>query len=198
MKYSRIGLIILLLIVSSISYGQIKPKSIRLSVFSEAVTVPTYKLVKSPIHPGILVGVDFWKKSKNHWQQTFGTDLSYYYHRTFEHAIMLDATYSLGYSFKFGLQPKLLTSLGYKHSILTGTQYKFENGKYEKATNFGKPQVSLKLGFGLEYPISEKIAINIDYRVMVAYPYAPKKDIPMAPYSLFGIGVSINLNNTKK
>jgi hypothetical protein len=198
MKYSQIGLIILLLMYSSISYGQIKPESIRLSVFTEAIAIPSYKLIKSPIHPGILVGIDFFGKFKNHWKQTIGADLSYYYHRTFEHAIMLDATYSIGYSFKFGLQPKLLTSLGYKHSILTGTQYKFESGQYEKATNLGKPQVNLKLGFGLEYPISEKIAVNIDYRIMVVYPYAPKKDIPMAPHSIFGIGAIMKINNTKK
>ena len=191
MTFFQKAIFIFFLLTSSASFGQINLKAIRFSLFSEAVSLPTYELVKIPIHPGILIGADMWKKEGEYWHQSFGGDISYYYHRTFEHSILLDAVYSIGYAFKFGLQPKLLSSLGYKHSILTGNQFKFENGKYKKSANIGKAQLNIKLGIGLEYAISDIYAINLDYRIMVAYPYSPNKNIPLAPYSLFGIGIII-------
>jgi hypothetical protein len=176
-----------------ISHAQVKPKAIRVMALSEATTMPTYKVVKLPFHAGVLIGADLWTKSGAHWQQAFGVDLSYYYHRFYEHAIMIDGLYTLGYKFNFGLQVNLPISIGYKHSILTGEVYKLENGSYKEIYDLGKAQFNGKLGIGLEFPVTDKLSIRADYRYMVALPYMPEKDMPFSLHSLFGLGCTIKL-----
>ena len=173
--------------------AQIRLNAFRVAALNEAVTLPSYKVIKLPIHPGALIGVDLWQKTTKHWTKTMGVDLSYYYHNLYEHATMLDAAYTLGYKFNFGLQTKLLTNVGYKQSFLTGDVFKFKNGDYERVYLTGQAQLNIKLGLGLEYPVNEKWSITTDYKFMLAMPYAPKSGKPFATHSLFGLGIKINL-----
>lgn len=183
-----------LLLSPALGYAQIKPQNLRISLFTEATTMPTLKPIQFPLHPGILVGTDLWSSEGKHWQKALGVELSYYHHRLYEHALMLDAAYRLGYRFNFGLQINLLTNIGYKHSILQGPVYKFKNGNYEKAIHSGKAQFNAKLGLGLSYALNKTYSITTDYKIMMATPYAPEKGMPFALHSLFGVGLNINLS----
>lgn len=185
------------LFIPTPGYAQIKPQNLRISVFTEATTMPTLKPIQLPLHPGVLVGTDFWNKSGKHWQKALGAELSYYHHRLYEHALMLDASYRLGYQFNFGLGINLRTNIGYKHSIQEGPVYKFKNGSYERALHGGKAQFNAKLGLGLSYALNKRYSITTDYKMMVATPYAPKKEMPFALHSLFGIGLHINLGTSE-
>jgi len=179
----------MLVSISSICKAQIKPVSLRFEFINEMTSLPTYKVVQKPIHPGFLIGVDVWEKTNTKWPQTLGVDFGYYYHRLYEHAFMLDGSYSFGYKFQFGLRVKLLGSLGYKHSILSGNEYKFEDGDYKESTHWGKPQFNAKVGIGLEYPVYKHLSLTANVKEMLALPYAPKKGMPFATHSLFSIGV---------
>ena len=194
-KRTRIAttFIAIILLCRTSGWAQFKLNAFRVVALSEAVSLPTYKVVQLPIHPGVLIGVNFWQKAGKHWVNTLGTDLSYYYHDLYEHAFMIDAAYTLGYKFNFGLQTKMLTNIGYKQSILTGDVFKFKNGEYERVYLAGKAQLNVKLGFGLEYPITEKWSIITDYKFMLAIPYSPKRGQPFATHSFFGLGIKINL-----
>lgn len=178
-------------------HAQIKPQNIRISVFSEATTMPTLKPIQLPLHPGILLGTDVWSSSGKHWHKALGAELCYYHHRLYEHAIMLDASYRIGYQFKLGLAINLLSNIGYKHSILEGPLYKFKNGSYEKSMHSGRAQFNAKLGLGLSYNLNSTYSITTDYKIMMATPYAPKKEMPFALHSFLGIGVRINLSKEK-
>ena len=190
------GLIVLLLYpFNNEATSQIGPKSIRVSLYNEATTLPDGGIFHSPLHPGITVGTDLLTRAGSHWQKSLGVDLTFYHHEMSENALMLDAIYSIGYKFGFGLQLKLITGAGYKHSFLPGDVYRFENGEYQKVTDWGMSHVNVKLGLGLEFPINERISFTADQKLMVALPYS--ESLPFSLHSLRGIGVKINLLNNK-
>jgi hypothetical protein len=183
-----------LLLHFSGTYAQLNPKTLRVGFLNESMGLPSGKLTKLPIHPTINVGTDFRVRSGKHWQRAFGTDFYYYYQRSSEHALMLDASYRLGYKFNFGLQTNLTAALGYKHAILTGDKYKLRDGEYHEVTHWGKSQFTTKLGIGMEYPISEKYSLTTDYKAMVAAPFGDRI-LPFSLHTFLGVGVKINLQN---
>lgn len=185
-------ILIIVLLNSINSFAQFQPKTLRFAFLNEATALPSTRLLRFPIHPTFNVGTDFRVRSGKHWQRAFGADAYYYYQRLAEHAIMLDASYRIGYKFNFGLQINFLTALGYKHGILSGEKYELKDGTYQQTSHWGKPQINTKLGFGLEYPISEKYSIMTDYKVMVAAPSGGLY-IPFTINTFLGAGLKINL-----
>lgn len=183
-----IGAFLLLSIPESFSQ-----KNIRVSVLNESISLPSLQLTKPPFHPTLNIGTDLREKGGKHWKRTFGVDAYYYYHKQIEHAIMLDASYRIGYQFKFGLKPYFSTALGYKHAILTGEKYELKDGEYQKSTHLGKAQANLKLGFGLEYPISEKYSLMTDYKFMTSFP-SGGMFVPFNLNTFLGAGLKINLD----
>ncbi len=178
---------------ANISYGQtVKNVHLAFSANNLGFQLPSFN------HMGFVGGVDFWEKSHKQIKQSFGANVSYYYFEGFEHSLMLDATYSLGYQFKFGLQPKLIVDLGYKASILEGNQYVLDNGKYTKSTTLNtQSQINLKLGLGLEYAFNETISIYLEAKIMAYYPYIPKAYIPFNLNEIASLGLKYNFNKTE-
>lgn len=190
-KFFFLILFIGLVSLTNLSFGQFSPKNLHLawSANNFGYKVPVYN------HFGFLGGMDFWEKSGTHFQQSLGTNLSYYYFKGFEHSVMIDASYSWGYVFKFGLQLKLIADLGYKSSNLEGDKYVLKDGKYEKSHKItGQSQVNIKPGFGLEQKINDKFSIYIEAKVMVYYPYTPKSYIPFNINQIANFGVKYNFN----
>lgn len=194
-KANLIGLkILVVILLSAIQLqAQIQPKNLRIGFLNETSSLPSTRLIRLPIHPTFNIATDLRVRSGKHWQRAFGMEAYYYYHRKVEHAIMLDASYRIGYQFNFGLQLNLTTALGYKHAILPSQKYEWKNGEYQPTTHWGKAQLNTKLGMGLEYPISEKYSITTDYKVMVA---APSGDIfiPFSIHTFLGTGLKIKIN----
>lgn len=183
-----------LLLHFSHTHAQLNPKILRVGFLNESMGLPSGKLTKLPIHPTVTIGTDFRIRSGKHWQRAFGADFYYYYQRSSEHALMLDASYRLGYKFNFGLQTNLTTALGYKHAFLTGDKYKLMDGEYRKVTHWGKSQFTTKLGIGLEYPISKKYSLTTDYKAMVVAPFGDRI-LPFSLHTFLGVGVKINLQH---
>ena len=182
--------LLLLLLAPSLGYGQ---KTLRVAVLNEATTLPSLRILETPIHPGLTIGADFLVRRGKHWQTAIGTDLSFFHHRLSENALMLDATYALGYKFGFGLQPKFLAALGYKHTLAAGEVYELKNGSYEESNYLGKSQFNAKVGFGLEYALSEKYSLTTDYKTMLVQPYSQK--IPFSLHTLLSVGMKVNFKN---
>lgn len=192
-KIQKAMILALLVSISSLCHAQIKLTSLRVEVFNEMVSMPTNRVIQTPLHPGFIIGADFYEKKDTRWPQTLGVDLGYYYHRLYEHAFMLDAAYSFGYEFKFGLRLKLLANIGYKHSVLSGDVYEFENGEYQESTHWGKAQFNVKAGLGMEYPLFNRYSVSINVKEMIALPYASEKGMPFSTHLLFGVGVKYSL-----
>jgi hypothetical protein len=174
--------------------AQLKPKTLRVAFLNEAIKLPDSRLLSGPLHPTLNVGTDLRVRSKKHWQSALGADFYYNYHRLTEHALMLDASYRLGYRFGFGLQLNLHTALGYKHAILAGDKFALKEGEYQKTTHWGKAMLNAKIGLGLEYPVSQRYSLLADYKAMGAYPTGGFF-VPFSAHTLVGAGLKINLKN---
>ena len=194
-KFKFISVITALLLLGQLnSYSQLRLENIKVSAMTESVSIPFVQLLLTPVHPGFSVGGDLIVKDQTQWYRSLGVEASYYYHRLYEHAIMLDAVYNFGYTFNFKLRPYVIAILGYKHSILTGETFVLEDGEYKKKQHWGQPQVSPKIGFGLEYPITERICITSEYLGMMPRPYSENSLSSNSMESLFKIGTKIRLH----
>ena len=160
----------LLVVAQNQVHSQCKPKSLNIAVISESISVPFSQLTVNPIHPGVSIGTDLIVKDSTSWYKSFGIEAGYFYHKTFEHAIMLDLVYNLGYTFNFKLRTNLIGAVGYKHSILSGSTFVLEDGEYVKKTHFGTPQANFRIGLGLEYPVSDKISATANYNGIIPMP----------------------------
>jgi len=168
----------------------ISQKNLRISIFNEATTLPSSNILHFPIHPGFSIGTDIWIKSGKHWHRSIGAEASFFHHRLSENALMIDATYAIGYKFKFGLQPKLLTSIGYKQSFAAGEIYEIANGDYISTNPAQKSQINVKVGYGVEYSLNERLSLVADYRIMVASPFSEL--LPFMLHNFFSLGVKVN------
>ncbi len=186
-------IVVNILLFQSQLFAQGICKSVQISALHEMVAIPYGQVFLKPIHPGIALGTELWVKAETKWYQSLGVDASYYYHQLYEHALMLDAVYNIGYTLPFKLRLKTMGALGYKHSILTGDTYVLENGSYKKKQHPGQAQINAKIGFGLSYPISQKISLSGDYMGMLAFPYSPDLGMPFATHALIRLGVKMNL-----
>lgn len=191
-KFSSYIAAVLLIVLASPSYAQVKPKTLRVSFLNQTIGLPSRKLTQLPIHPTLNIGTDFRVKTGKHWQRSLGIDAYYYYQRAFEQAFMLDATYRLGYKCSFGLQTNLTTAIGYKHAVLLGDKYQLVDGEFQEVSHFGKAQFNTKIGLGLEYPITETYTITTDYKVMAVAPFGDRI-LPFSVNTFLGAGLKINL-----
>jgi len=188
----RYALLLAVALIATESVAQFSPKTLRVAVYNEAFGVPWGPITKLPIHPTVSLGTDFRVRSGKHWQKALGLDLYYYYQRSFEHALMLDVAYRLGYRFNFGLQANFHTALGYKHAILAGKKYSLKDGEYQPTSHFGKAQANLKVGLGLEYPLSKRYSITADYKAMAVAPFGDRL-LPFSANTFLGVGLNIHL-----
>jgi Outer membrane protein beta-barrel domain len=183
-----LGLISSAFFDSSEVCAQVGLQTVRLSVANEATGLPSFKV----IHPTVNVGADFWVKSGKHWQKSLGLDLTYFYHRQSENALMVDVSYALGYRFGFGLQPKFTAAMGYKRSLPSGAAFDYQEGEYRKVTYTGASQFNTKLGLGLEYDLNPTYSLMADYKAMVALPYS--RAIPFSLHTFVGLGVKMHIH----
>lgn len=197
MNLKPIGLIVAILLLShQTGFSQIRPHNVRLSLYNEALTLPTIKVFKGPIHPGIMLGTDLCTKSVNHWRMALGTDLGFYNHKFNENAAMLDLAFALGYKFDFGLTPKITSAIGYKHAFFPSEAYQYKDGVYKKSPNLGTGSATFKLGLGLEFAITEKMSVTADYKMMISAPYS--ETLKFSLNSFIGLGAVLNLPDKKE
>ena len=183
--------VVLIIVTQTRVYSQWKPQTLNVAFISESVSVPFGQVVTNPVHPGISIGTDLWVKDQTSWYRSFGVEAGYYYHELYEHALMVDAVYKFGYTFNFKLRANLTGALGYKHSILSGDTYVLKSGEYVEKQHPGQPQVNTKIGFGMAYPVTNKLSVTADYQGMFAIPYAPEKEMPFSTHALIKIGTII-------
>ena len=177
---------------NSSAWSQIKPKNLKVSLLTESISIPFSGVYLRPIHPGISIGTDLMLKDQIKLFRSFGVNAAYYFHEKYEHAFMLDAEYQIGYTFSFKFRTSLISAVGYKHSFLSGSTFVLEEGQYEKKTHLGQSQLNFKIGFGLEYPIMDKLSLTASYLGMIALPYAPDRGMPFATHAFLNLGTKIS------
>jgi len=151
-----------------------------------------------PIHPGIELGVNFWRKDKRKFGQQFNTYFGFYHHKNVSNTFYLKAEYLFQIKIRGVVGVDLFSSAGYKHYFYPGDVYTLNEstGEFEEANQFGIPRFTGGIGLGLTYLSDNKIEPFVRYEVNIDLPH---KNLDVLPHTIFKIGVNykFNLTNNK-
>jgi hypothetical protein len=168
-------LIILLCLIPLALQAQKKPLGFTVSVFNESTAIPFTRFFTTPVHPGLLAGMDFeYGKPKSHYRIFQTAVISYFYHNHLSQGFALSSEFGYEYRFRFGLALSALIGAGYMHTFSTAEEFTFQDGAYRKKTDRGNsrlyPSISFDLGYYLKKP---NFKCFVRYQSWAEYPYSP-------------------------
>jgi hypothetical protein len=185
---------IFLLLISFSAKAQQTGLPLSVSLFNNGTSLPGagYAGVFSKtIHPGITLGTYhvYRKKERSEIFQTL--KLGYFYHRHAQHGIQLYSELGYRYLNQSGFYAEGLIGAGYLHSIAAIQQFKWENGKYVKKANWGRPQfmatVSLAAGYDFKIKSKKPLQLFLQYQFWLQTPFV-NKYVPLLPNTALHIG----------
>jgi len=176
--------------------------TLTLSLFSESISLPSYKVVKG-INPGINIGTEFVLKQKPKGQRILTANLGLYYHKRIHYGIFLSSEFGYRYQSPIGIDLEALVGLGYLHTFWASKTYqRNDDGTYAEKKTFGRPHIAPSASIGLAYDFSRKadvpIALFTKYQLFVETPFAAANGIPVLPHTTFHIGARIYLNQRRE
>lgn len=178
------------------NYGQERTQfPITISVFNIGSQFPGsgyLGVFTTPVHPGISVGTEYTYNAnpKHQWFQT--ANIGYFFHQYAQHGIQLYSEIGYRYWVKNGLYFGPQLGVGYLHSIPEAQVFKLnKEGKYERKTNFGRPQfmADFELQIGYEFRKERPVAIFLSYQFFMQMPFV-NEYVPILPGAALHIGVS--------
>lgn len=175
-----------------------KEKHVSITLFDEHIAAPFSARDDSPPHLGGTVSFETSRKRNGLYQFAHVFQARYYYHKDFNQVAFLawKPKFELRFSEVFNVHAIL--GLGYAHSFPTQTSYRFEDGKYKKKTNWGKPHAMPSIGFGAGLHLNKLLDIPIEvfarYEAFGLAPYAPKGRIPVTLNTMTSIGIKYLFN----
>ena len=194
--------ILVVFILTAKAYAQMGNDSreyhISATLFDEHVAAPFSARSYSPRHLGGTVSYEISKKRNGLYQFAHIFQVGYYYHKDFNQVAFLawKPKFELRFSKVFNVHAIL--GLGYAHSFPTQTSYKFDDGKCQKKTNWGKPHAIPSIGFGTGLHLNKLLDIPVElfarYEVFGLAPYAPKGSIPLILNTMTSFGIKYSFN----
>ncbi|MFA6057388.1 MAG: hypothetical protein WC756_04260 [Taibaiella sp.] len=190
---------IFLIFISLSAKAQQTDLPISISVFNNGTSLPGAGYVgvfSKTIHPGITLGTYhlYRKKERSEIFQTL--KLGYFYHRHAQHGIQLYSELGYRYLTQSGFYGEGLLGIGYLHAIADVQQFKWEDGKYVKKANFGRPQfmatASLAAGYDLKTKSKLPLRLFLQYQFWLQTPFV-NKYVPLLPNAALHIGAIYQL-----
>lgn len=194
MNTNKITLILLLLFFTG-GAGAVEKKEqlfpIHFSVLNESVSFPNFDFLKYSYNPSFMIGTEYLlKRKKNHdWHLT--ANLGYYYHKNWQVAGFINT--EIGYRYKrkrWSFYSRL--GVGYAHAFSTKPIYKFENGEFREAKNYGTPLFMGSLSVNIGYQVLKKEASPEIY-----FTYMSSVELPFNTYTglhhFVGVGCKVYL-----
>jgi len=170
-------LIILILLIPTLLFGQKRPIPVSVSLFNESTAIPYTRFITTPVHPGLQLGTEFNYINKEHTRLFQTANLCYFYHNHLAQGLGIYTELGYEYRLKFGLSFQALLGVGYMHTFATADEFVFSNGHYEKKADKGNarlfPSVSLDIGYYIEKSEKNSPEIFIRYQSWIEYPYSP-------------------------
>ncbi len=170
-------LIILILIIPTVSFGQKKTIPINVSIFNESTAIPFTRFITIPVHLGLQLGTEFNYKVKKNLRLFQTANICYFYHNYLAQGIGLNTELGYEYRLRFGLSFKSLLGVGYMHTFTTAEEFTFSNGHYEKHADKGNarfyPSLSFDIGYYLKKTEKNSPKLFIRYQSWLEYPYSP-------------------------
>lgn len=165
---------------------------LQISVFDENIALPSYRMIQTPIHPGVRVGTEVLRRENGSWQRGLQLGLSGYVHPYFHNALMIDGQYYIRYQFarKFGVSAG--AGLGYHHSFFNMPRYDVtENGYEESGAGFGAPNliasgtISAYVGLPGNSPTQPELVLAYQFGAQTFQSPA----FPVLPHTFFHVGL---------
>ena len=185
---------IFLLLLSFSAKAQQTGLPLSVSLFNNGTSLPGAGYVgvfSKTFHPGITLGTYhvYRKKERSEIFQTL--KLGYFYHRHAQHGIQLYSELGYRYLNQSGFYAEGLIGAGYLHSIAAIQQFKWEDGKYVKKANWGRPQfmatVSLAAGYDFKIKSKTPLRLFLQYQFWLQTPFV-NKYVPLLPNTALHIG----------
>lgn len=147
------GIVLFLCIVlptSSTSAQSAFPLSV--SVGTHALTVPWYPgPVADRFDPAFMVGTERSWRSGDRWALTFDVNLGFFHDHWWMTGLSVEPEVRIGHTLPGGLYGDMGLGLGYMHYFWRRKTLRLENGRYVKATDWGRPSVIIPLSATLGY-----------------------------------------------
>jgi hypothetical protein len=161
-----------------------------LSLFSESVSLPTFKGLLRSQNPGVRLGTELYYRNRPDAQLFQTVNLGYYYHRSLHHGLYVST--ELGYR-KF-IGPAFLDATlggGYLHLVSRVPVYEpAGDGNFTKASpHLHKFMPTLGLGAGCR--LGKHASLFARYELFGEMPVA--QDIPVLPHRALHLGARVNL-----
>jgi hypothetical protein len=176
-----------------------------LAVFDEGTMIPIYSgFTSNPIHPGLLIGAEYYYRKSRSDQLVQTVNLAGYLHHGFENGLFLNTDFGYRHSIPLGITGEILLGIGYLHTF--SDNYVFEqneDGRYVKTANRGNPRFMADASIGLGYDFSMKTRLPIQpylrYSFFMEMPWAKGFDSFLMAHTALQIGClfPIALNQTK-
>jgi hypothetical protein len=189
----NIILILLVFLLLNTSYAkELVTRGSRISILSEAISFPTYKLVQLPIHPGFSIGTNLLSKSKGNHEHAFSIEFMYFYQQLIGHSLVLIPEYQYNqriWNILIGGD----IGFGYMHCVFDRPTYIKKNGEWKQVVDWGTPQAVLPLGLTIGYFFPKNYEMYVQYRCIAEAPFNRNAGIFIMSKTTFHIGMDVPL-----
>ncbi|GAA4462764.1 hypothetical protein GCM10023189_39870 [Nibrella saemangeumensis] len=163
---------------------------ITVSVFSESISLPTFKGFFEKPNVGVRIGTELYYRNRPGSQLFQTVNLGYYHHRALHHGLFVSSEF--GYR-KF-IGPLYLDATiggGYLHLIPTVPMYRSAGGEFTRVSpHLHKFMPTLGLGAG--YRINQRTSVFSRYEVFGEMPVV--QDVPVLPHKALHVGARLSLS----
>jgi hypothetical protein len=140
--------------------------------------------------PGITIGFSkHYKEPKGKLDKYFYHSISYYHQKELHKGLELSSVYTLDHKLRrqFGANGGM--GLGYLHTFEDAPIYKLKDGKYKQVRDWGRPQFTPSVKFGLTYLISSSYQLAVNYQFALQLPFAKKAGVLFIPHNRIYLSV---------
>lgn len=162
---------------------------VRATVFNELTALPFTKVVATPLHPGLRVGVGVWERTGTRFQHRLYVDALGYHHAFVENSLAVQPVWHTSWwpGERVGLSTEV--GAGYKHALYPGTVYVQEDdGDWTAARDPGAPGASVSLALGLEVPVHDRWTVLAQYTGTADLPFHMVGALPFMPHVMLHLG----------
>ncbi|RIV17718.1 hypothetical protein DYU11_31240 [Fibrisoma montanum] len=193
--------VLLILLAPQISMAQDRPsppasRPLTVSVFSESVSLPTFRGFLRTLNVGVRIGTEFYYRNRTGSQLIQTLNLGFYHHRTVHSGLYLNTEFGyrkfLGNLYAEGFIG--VGGLGLSQQLRSYRQT--ETGDYQPASRFlirVMPSVSAGVGYRFRPFTPTPISVYARYELFGETPFS-NRGIPVLPHSAFHIGTRFFLH----
>lgn len=178
-------ILFLLAFTGSFQPGLFAQPALRVGLIQETSTLPAPARLLDQLNPGVMVGVELFKREQEKFDRFQSLDLGFYYHPQLNTGFFALTNFSLRYKpGKFRLLGE--AGPGYQANYTHAPQY-----LDQKKVSHLRHQLLLNAGLGLEYQFG-RVAPFLKYQVLVEMPFLRNNSV-FFPHQIIQIGTLLTL-----